>query len=133
MKCFVTIVVGNDYRGLDSDSAKWEEIKTTIRFFSDVLTGTRAIFSSECPIQCLDNVKAISLIPLLAWLAIELGYSEEQERGGLLFCDDDTIENILQNLMHSHTTEQSKHEIDLTKTMIGERTYGNFISTMIEI
>ena len=62
MKCFVTIVVGNNYRGLDSDSATGEEIKTTIRFFSDVLTGTRAIFSSECPIQCLDNVKAISLI-----------------------------------------------------------------------
>ena len=79
------------------------------------------------------SIHFLSTCAPLARLAIELGYSEEQERGGLLSCDDDTDENILQNLMHNHTTEQSESEIELTKTTIGERTNGNKISTMIEI
>jgi hypothetical protein len=113
-----------DYRGLDSDRDTDEEIETTIRFFPGVLTRKGGP-CNEYPIQCLVtlcnfrcNVKAISLISLLARLSIELGLFEEQERGGLL-CEnsDGGCYNILQDLMNSdpierHNREQHREVVD---------------------
>ena len=63
----------------------------------------------EYPIQCLAlfynkgdsvacNLKAVSFVPLVARIAIELGLFEKQERGGLL-CSQDDNNNALQNLV----------------------------------
>jgi hypothetical protein len=51
-------------------------------------------------------VKAVSFLPLLARLAIELGLFEEEERGGLLI-KSDYDDNVLQNLMRSGTSERN--------------------------
>jgi hypothetical protein len=106
--------VGENYRGLDSDRDTEKEIETTIRFFPDVLTTIGGKAGIDYPIQSLSNVKAISLIPLIAKLTIELGLFreefEEQERGGLLCYHFDTDANILQNLMHSDPVERHNQE-----------------------
>jgi hypothetical protein len=51
------------------------------------------------------NLKAASFIPLLARLAIELSFFEEEERGGLLCEDTYTDEKVLKGLMYSDTNE----------------------------
>jgi hypothetical protein len=96
----------DNYRGLDSDRDTEEEVETALRFFPNVLTRRIQIHDADVdadadgedvylyPIQLLAftlryevgimcNMKALSFIPLLARLAIELGLFEE-ERGGLL-------------------------------------------------
>ena len=57
------------------------------------------------------NRKAISFIPLLARLAIELGLFEEQYRGGLL-CQDNRDSNILQDLMDNATVFERHYRED---------------------
>ncbi|MGK3747418.1 MAG: hypothetical protein ACI90V_014282 [Bacillariaceae sp.] len=104
-----------NYDGLDSDRDTEEEVETAIQFFPEVLSkkgGDR----NNYPIQYLvvlfrddfywgSNLKAVSFIPLLARLAIELGLFEEEERGGLLCEDTYTDENVLKGLMYSNTNE----------------------------
>jgi hypothetical protein len=122
----------NNYRGLDSDRDTEEEVETVIRFFPEVLTRTKqfAWYEGEddnelitedlYPIQLLAftrrdeddwacNMKAVSFIPLVARLAIELGLFEEQYQGGLL-CPDHAGENILENLMRTDQTERHNRE-----------------------
>ena len=89
-----------NYSGLDSDRDTEAEIEATVRSFPEILT--RRIYDDDddddneyfhYPIQQLAfahdedsdwqcNVKAVSFIPLLLRLAIELGLYEEDERGG---------------------------------------------------
>ena len=108
-----------NYSGLDSDRDTEAEIEATVRSFPEVLT--RRIYDDDdddneyfhYPIQQLAfahdedsdwqcNVKAVSFIPLLARLAIELGLFEEDERGGLL-CEynEGGCDNVLYLLMLS--------------------------------
>jgi hypothetical protein len=115
-----------NYRGLDCDRDTEEEIETIARFFPDVLSRRKEIvwgvdvFEEEIlgncyPIQSLavtrdvdgtlshyrSNMKAVSFIPAVARLAIELGLFEEQYRGGLLIENDNDGENVLHDLMRS--------------------------------
>jgi hypothetical protein len=120
-------VNSDNYRGLDSDRDTEAEVETIIRVFPDVLTRRGGIYLLY-PIQCLAfilsdlqecmcNLKAVSFIPLVAMLAIEFGWFQEQDRGGLL-CQDEVDDgngfNVLQNLLRSdETTElhnQEHHE-----------------------
>jgi hypothetical protein len=110
-----------EYRGLDSDRDTEQEVETTIRFFPDVLSRQKTIVLYDddeeivhahifYPIQLFSyyfcregicwrcSVKAVSFIPVLARLVIELGLFEEEERGGLL-CQDYFKNNVIQHLM----------------------------------
>ncbi|OEU11659.1 hypothetical protein FRACYDRAFT_244778 [Fragilariopsis cylindrus CCMP1102] len=102
----------DNYRGLDSERDTEEEVEIAVRFFPEVLTrysendedGRQSVYY---PIQLLAftcreggrawqcNAKAVSFIPLLARLAIELGLFEEDERGGLLCLDVSEGDNVL--------------------------------------
>jgi hypothetical protein len=88
-----------NYRGLDCDRDTEDEVEAAIRFFPNVISRRGGEFH-EYPIQLLayafktvrrlTNIKAVSFIPLLVKLAIELGqFDEEEERGGILVEDDD--------------------------------------------
>jgi hypothetical protein len=75
-----------NYRGLDCDRDTEDEVETAIRFFPDVLSR-RGDYFNVYPIQLLPyafkmgyrrtNVKAVSFIPLIVKLAIELGQFDE--------------------------------------------------------
>jgi hypothetical protein len=112
-------IEADNYRGLDSDRDTEEEVETVIRFFPDVLT--RRGGTDDCyPIQLLSytcyedgfwgcNVKAVSFIPIVARLAIELGLSFDggEERGGLLCGGDD---NVLLYLIAAYRTDLQNYE-----------------------
>ncbi|OEU11386.1 hypothetical protein FRACYDRAFT_245851 [Fragilariopsis cylindrus CCMP1102] len=119
----------DDYRGLDSDRDTEEEVETAIRFFPGVLSTIDEDANGDIfyPILRLAftpnedngsiwycNVKAVSFIPLLARLAMELGLFEEEERGGLLikrnFNYNDDGENVLQSLMLNQVEEHQNEE-----------------------
>jgi hypothetical protein len=55
------------------------------------------------------NLKAVSFVPLVARIAIELGLFEKQERGGLL-CSQDDNNNALQNLVRIEMIERNNRE-----------------------
>jgi hypothetical protein len=104
------ITDAEDYRGLDSDRDTEEEVEAIVRFFPEALTRRK---EALYPIQLLAfvrdedggwqcNVKAVSFIPLLARLAIELDLFEVDERGGLL-CPTEG-DNVLHDLMLSDQT-----------------------------
>ena len=54
-------------------------------------------------------MKAVSFLPLVARLAIELGLFEEEYEGGLL-CLDHLGDNVLENLMRTDKTERHNRE-----------------------
>jgi hypothetical protein len=86
-----------DYLGLDSDRDTKEQVETAIRFFPEVLSRT---FTRETtkyyPIQLLaQTVKAVSFVPLVARVALELGVFEDIDRGGLLAGDKSVCANIV--------------------------------------
>jgi hypothetical protein len=61
------------------------------------------------------NVKAVAFISPLARLAVEVGWFEEEERGGLL-CEDIDGTYVLQNLMRSdkadrHNNHREYHKV----------------------
>ena len=122
------MICSNDlenYHGLDSDRDTEQEVETAIRLFPKVLTTKYIIglhddddeyVESFYPVQLLAfshrgepsirrcNLKAVSFIPLLIRLAIELevfGIWFGEELGGGLFVQDDGDNNVLQNLMVS--------------------------------
>ena len=122
------MICSNDlenYHGLDSDRDTEQEVETAIRLFPKVLTTKYIIglhddddeyVESFYPVQLLAfshrgepsirrcNLKAVSFIPLLIRLAIELeifGIWFGEELGGGLFVQDDGDNNVLQNLMLS--------------------------------
>jgi hypothetical protein len=106
-----------NYSGLDSDRDTENEVETIVRFFPEVLSGRKAqrwvssfyndaedegrwvdaYDEGDYPIHSLSyvsgfrthpcNLKAVSFIPPLVRLAIELGCFAVEERGGLL-CGD---------------------------------------------
>jgi hypothetical protein len=69
-------------------------------------------YYSVCTWTC--NAKAVSVVPLLVKLAIELGLFEEQYRGGLL-CQDDDNNTVLNGLMRSDDTEHHNRIYNLIK------------------
>jgi hypothetical protein len=141
MLCEIDDGDSEDYRGLDSDRDTAQEVETAIRFFPDVLSRRKTIVLNDddddefeddedversvhgfYPIQILSHyfeddcwrccVKAISFIPVLARLAIELGLFGK-ERGGLL-CQDHDGGNVIQNLLYRdsfHTHNQDHREV----------------------
>jgi hypothetical protein len=110
-------IEAENYIGLDSDRDTEAEVEAIIRVFPEVLTKLK--YDDEdgsfyYPIELLAfahnedgkwqcNVKAVSFIPLLLRLAIELGLYEEDERGGLL-CED-----VLHHLMASDSPKLELH------------------------
>jgi hypothetical protein len=118
---------GDFYRGLDSSRETEAEVEAIVRVFPIFLTGMKGVWIRGdvcffCPIQlltfeensgsrrCSCNVKAVSFIHLFARLAIEFGLFEEEYRGGLLFYDNDSDNNVLQYLMLSNMTEIDNRE-----------------------
>jgi hypothetical protein len=126
---------GEHYRGLDSGRDTEEEVETAIRLFPDVLSRRKEIVCEDdgdefvgnfYPIQLLafvryedgtslhywPNVKAVSFIPLLARVAIELGllFDGKEERGGLLWHEEDGINNVLNYLMFTDHAEPHNRE-----------------------
>ena len=110
-----------DYYGLDDSRDTEAEVETAIRFFPEALSRKKMArtdddglwFPGYYPIHYLAsiqndvdllfvicNVKAVSFIPLIARLALELGLFEEEERGGLLLKGNGGS-NVLRNLMLS--------------------------------
>ncbi|OEU07300.1 hypothetical protein FRACYDRAFT_251103 [Fragilariopsis cylindrus CCMP1102] len=117
-----SFTVADTYDGLDSDRDTEEEVETAIRFFPEVVVYDGHL---HYPIQELAitrdrdgdwawgrNRKTLSFIPLLARLAIELGLFEE-ERGGLLLCQDIDGANVLHLLMLSEPTMISNRDEQL--------------------
>jgi hypothetical protein len=113
----------DDYRGLDSERDTEKEVEIAVRFFPEVLsTGEKrdpcddevypiqllALTRRECSyLGC--NVKAVSFVPLLARLAIELGLFEEKYRGGLL-CHDIFNDNVLHSITISDQDKTNDRE-----------------------
>jgi hypothetical protein len=109
-----------DYHGLDSDRDTENEVETAIQLFPEILTrrttewwsdSKQRMILGEYPIQHLAPntgcyVKAVSFIPIVARVSIELGvlFGGEEERGGLLCQENDNDFNVLQNLMDSDYT-----------------------------
>ena len=105
----------NNYCGLDSRRDTEEEVAAIVLLFPGVLTRRQQLGNYRdgyahvryyCPIQFLAfNVKAVSFLPLVARLSIELDLFEEQYRGGLLLSTDANGDwgpyNPLQTLMNS--------------------------------
>jgi hypothetical protein len=96
------------YCGLDSTRDTEEEVEAILRIFPDVVTERERLgnYQYYYPIQFLAfNLKAVSFLPLVARLSIELGLFEEQYRGGLLLSADGNDEwgplKPLQILMNS--------------------------------
>jgi hypothetical protein len=118
----------DNYRGLDSERDTESEVEAIVRFFPEVLSRRKQndwnadndddddsddeedpFIQSYYPIQYLacvrirgHNVKAVSFIPLVNRLAIELGvlFDGEGNRGGLL-CKDVVGNNVLHYLMRN--------------------------------
>jgi hypothetical protein len=130
--------IENNYNGLDDSRDTENEVETAIRFFPAVLSKRKAgrwreadddedddeeeneWIEGEYPIQYLAlmrnefyckmcNLKAVSFVPLVARIAIELGLFEKQERGGLL-CSQDDNNNALQNLVRIEMIERNNRE-----------------------
>jgi hypothetical protein len=113
------IIDSENYLGLDSDRDTEEELERTIRFFPGVLSRRKIRGRySYYPIKCVSyslmnsskrcNLKAVSFIPVLARIAIELDCFNDKWRGGLLIQDgenkgimNDGGENVLQLLTRS--------------------------------
>ncbi|OEU10442.1 hypothetical protein FRACYDRAFT_247546 [Fragilariopsis cylindrus CCMP1102] len=114
-------------RALDSDRDTEAQVEAIVRFFPEMLTSNDYKFGHH-PIQllacnvnayeiCTLKAAAVSFIPLLARLAIELAVSfhklwHDNKRGGLL-CEDINGDNVLQLLMLSDKIEvhnQEHHE-----------------------
>ncbi|OEU23445.1 hypothetical protein FRACYDRAFT_233615 [Fragilariopsis cylindrus CCMP1102] len=83
------------YRGLDSTRDTEAEVEAILLLFPDVLTRRKQLgHYIYVPIQLLAlNLKAVSFVPLVARLSIELGLFEEQYRGGLLIIDAERNRN----------------------------------------
>lgn len=110
----------NNYTGLDRDRDTEEEVEFAIRCFPGVLSrGIETNIGSKYPIalqlyfnhggdvfRC--NIKAVSFIPLLARLGIELGQFEINERGGLL-AEVEEGDNVLHFLV---STSDDSHDAE---------------------
>jgi hypothetical protein len=128
-------VEDDDYFGLDSDRDTEAEVETALRFFPELLTrrkkdayvndyGYRVVSDGFYPIELLAytrsgsniwkcNLKAVSFIPLVVRLSIEFDLFEENERGGLLFGDEDD-DNMLKLLSSTGTmvaSDRENHEL----------------------
>jgi hypothetical protein len=126
----------DNYRGLDSERDTEAEVEAIVRFFPEVLSRRKQndwnaddddddgddeedpFLQSYYPIQYLacvriggHNVKAVSFIPLVDRLAIELGvlFDGEENRGRLL-CEDANGNNVVHYLMRSARTETHNRE-----------------------
>jgi hypothetical protein len=117
--------IGHDYRGLDIDYDTDEELEATLRFFPCVMYLPRftrnkmplLIFlkkeeddeeDNEKGDVLVCNRKAVSFLPIVLRVAVELGVKEPHERGGLLSHTYNDI-SIMDRLMMSGT-EYSKTE-----------------------
>ena len=89
MLCAKECIDVDNYRGLDSTRDTEAEVGAILKVFPNVLTRRKQLgHFNYVPIQLLAlNVKAVSFMPLVARLSIELGIFEEQYRGGLLVLD----------------------------------------------
>jgi hypothetical protein len=115
----------DNYRGLDCEQDTDEEVEAIVRFFPEVLTRTKDFegVGNLYPIQLLSlscarneddiiwgcNVNAVSFVPLVARLAMELGLFEEEERGGLL-CNGENVLNDFMLSDQSNINNREHHE-----------------------
>jgi hypothetical protein len=117
--------VDEEYRGLDSERDTEEEVESAIILFPDVLSRREQISDVFYPINHLVrlrredrtwriNLKALSFIPLVVRLSIELGLFEEQERGGLLseLGGYNPLESLVLNDQTKHYNREHHEPID---------------------
>ncbi|OEU10848.1 hypothetical protein FRACYDRAFT_246721 [Fragilariopsis cylindrus CCMP1102] len=107
----------NDYNYYGLDDSRWTKIKSN--GFRDVIPSTiKNPYKNDADVFfVICNVKAVSFIPLIARLALELGLfeeeeeEEEEERGGLL-SEGNSGFNVLRNLILSDNQlyTQEHHE-----------------------
>jgi hypothetical protein len=125
------IIDSENYLGLDSDRDTEEELERTIRFFPGVLSRRKIRGRySYYPIKCVSyslmnsskrcNLKAVSFIPVLARIAIELDCFNDKWRGGLLIQDGENKgimnnggENVLQLLTRSDYERENREHHEL--------------------
>ncbi|OEU10362.1 hypothetical protein FRACYDRAFT_247395 [Fragilariopsis cylindrus CCMP1102] len=108
-------VDADNYRGLDSKRDTEAEVEAILKLYPNVLTRRKQLGHFDyVPIQFFAlNLKAISFIPLVARLSIELGLFEEQYRGGLLVIDAEGSRytfNTLVSLMNSQSLQHSNDD-----------------------
>jgi hypothetical protein len=108
--------IGNEYCGLDSDRDTDEELEATLRFFPCVMYLPRCtrnkmpllvLLKKEADVRVC-NMKAVSFLPVVLWVAVEFGVKKSADRGGLLSHTHDGV-TIMDSLMMSGT-ESSNHE-----------------------
>ena len=106
MLCGNKRIDADNYRGLDSERDTEEEVEAIVQFFprpSFLPKTIDGVFESD-GVTWGCHMKAVSFIPLLVRLAIELDLFDENNRGGLYYLDNDN-ENVLRYLMGSDETE----------------------------
>jgi hypothetical protein len=106
MLCGNKKIDADNYRGLDSERDTEEEVEAIVQFFprpSFLPKTIDGVFESD-GVTWGCHMKAVSFIPLLVRLAIELDLFDENDRGGLYYLDNDN-ENVLRYLMGSDETK----------------------------
>jgi hypothetical protein len=104
--------IGDGYCGLDCDRDTEEELAATLRFFPCVMYLPR-LTPNKMPLLVflkndeeddvrLCNTKAVSFLPIVLSVAVELGVKNAYDRGGLLSHTPDEV-TIMDNLMMSGT------------------------------
>jgi hypothetical protein len=111
---------GDEYCGLDTVRDTDEELEATLRFFPCVMYLPR-LTRNKMPLLVLQkydeddeedgvwvcNTKAVSFLPVILSVAVELGVKNSLERGGLLSHTNDGI-TILDSLMMSGTESRNQ-------------------------
>ena len=120
------IFYAND--GLKRNRDSYDEVEFAIRCFPRILsakvlcgrslnTHCAIMFQAQPDLNIgTRNVNCMSFVPLLARMGIELGQFEKDQRGGLLFKDIWSGNNVLQmlaatNLRHHNLCYSEQHEI----------------------
>jgi hypothetical protein len=118
--------VGN-YHGLDSDRDTKKQVEIMVRFFPEVLSrihqrlGTTNNTVDYYPIQLLAHTKkAVSFVPLVSRLAIELGVFGEDDRGGLLCGNISVCVYIVNRSTLRSTIDKAKY-YDVMKPMVNQK------------
>ena len=118
---------GDDYQGLDSNRDTEAEVETAIRFFPEVLSRRGGEYDSY-PIQCLPlmydinlslvcNVKAVSFVHVISQLAIEFGSFQQNDRGGLLVDNGDSLNSLVSS---SHSSYGEGHNRTVDNVFVAE-------------
>jgi len=118
---------GEEYRGLDSNRDTEAEVETAVRFFPNVLSREGGRYN-RYPVIYLTfmidnnddyvcNARAVSFVHVLARLAIEFGSFQENERGGLLVDNGDSLNSLV---FSSHSSYGEGHNRTVDDVFVAE-------------